>query len=405
LAIEWQTHVFILDGDISKAYDYTKHDKVCEALVDKGANKLLVAAILREVMNKTCKLKLGKQESKEALPRTRAIWQGDPSAPHLFNATLDLIAVRFTTIAKRNKWGWPYKVGDNMEHLCLLLFADNYWLITTSPQELQAANDCWQSLLKEFGWHTDVGDLTYGSTAEDKDFLQSVKFQGKNVYRCPRKLGYKVLGTILTFNNRNDLELDRRIRAAWGAFFKHKSVLCSKACPLSKRITYFTRIVHPAFFWCTGSWNLRSDQFSKVRGAQRNMIRKMCHFKLRESEDLESFMKRSNQFINDLLERESALTWDILVRRDVFKWAGWTARLRSFDPLRITYNILLQKNWDWIQSVASQNNGRQLHGRCLKIWRWEALIYKFCRENYPDTSWVDMAQDSYEWTQLVQNLL
>ena len=45
------------------------------------------------------------QESKEALPRTRALWQGDPSAPHLFNATLDVIAVRFCKIAKRRVFG------------------------------------------------------------------------------------------------------------------------------------------------------------------------------------------------------------------------------------------------------------------------------------------------------------
>ena len=108
----------------------------------------------------------------------RAIWQGDPFAPHLFNTTLDQIAVRFTATAKKHGWGCTLKIGDDTEHLCLLLFADNYWIIATSPQELQQANDCWQSLLREYGWHTDVGDMTFGSTAEETDFVQPVTFQG-----------------------------------------------------------------------------------------------------------------------------------------------------------------------------------------------------------------------------------
>ena len=115
-------------------------------------------------------------------------------------------------------------------------------------------------------------------------------------------------------------------------------------------------------------------------------------------------MSRTNQFVNDLLEREGLLTWDILVRREVFKWAGWVARLCAFDRTRITLHVLLHKNWDWIQTIANQNSGSQLHGRRLKIWRWEALIYNYFRENLPGTPWFELAQDSYEWTQIVQNI-
>jgi hypothetical protein len=87
LAIEWRIHVFILDGDISRAYDYSQHDKVSEALVKRGAHHLLVAAIMREVTGRTCKLKLGTLESNSELPRTRAIWQGDPLLHPVFSTT------------------------------------------------------------------------------------------------------------------------------------------------------------------------------------------------------------------------------------------------------------------------------------------------------------------------------
>ena len=81
------------------------------------------------------------------------------------------------------------------------------------------------------------------------------------------------------------------------------------------------------------------------------------------------------------------ITWDLLVGRELFKWAGLAAILHS----------LLHKNWERIQTIASQFNGRQLHGRRLKVWRWEALIYDYFRENHPGITWISVGQDNFEW--------
>ena len=126
ICIEWNVPIFILYGDISKAYDFTQHDKVMDTLLSRGANHLLTAAIMREQTRKSCKLRLGDKISKKNVARNRALWQGDPYAPHLFNATLDRIAVRFCATAASMKWGMPCKRGEQIHHLCLLLFADNY---------------------------------------------------------------------------------------------------------------------------------------------------------------------------------------------------------------------------------------------------------------------------------------
>jgi len=104
-------------------------------------------------------------------------------------------------------------------------------------------------------------------------------------------------------------------------------------------------------------------------------------FELQGTEDLQ--MSRTNQFVNDLMQREGILTWDMMTRGEVFKWAGWVARLLTFDSFRITLHVLLHENWEWLQTIAIQNNGRQLHGRCLKIWCWEALIYSLVVREQP----------------------
>ena len=80
-----------------------------------------------------------------------------------------------------------------------------------------------------------ICDMTYGTTADDQDFLQPVRCKGDIITRTPRAVGYKVLGTLLSFNNRNDLELERRIRAAWCAFHKHKLVNARKLTSNSTR--------------------------------------------------------------------------------------------------------------------------------------------------------------------------
>ena len=121
-----------------------------------------------------------------------------------------------------------------------VLFADNYWIIAMSVQELQKANAYWQQCLEEAGWHTPAKDLRYCTTLFDDQFTKSsVTYGGEVVSRVPRKVGFKALGTQITFNNRCDVELDRRIKAAWGAFSKYYDILCCKVVHISKRPKYF----------------------------------------------------------------------------------------------------------------------------------------------------------------------
>ena len=44
--------------------------------------------------------------------------------------------------------------------------------------------------------------------------------------------------------------------------------------------------------------------------------------------------------------------------------------------------------------------GSQLHGRRFKVWRWEALIYRYFDENHPGMPWTDIAEDQQEWIRL-----
>ncbi len=405
VSIEWDIPIFILDGDIYKAYDNTRHGNVLQALIRRSVPRILAAAIIREEARAKGYVRIGNLESDTSLRRSRALWQGDPLAPHLFNIALDDVASEFEKTARRRKWGWPMQGPNGIIHLCLLLFADNYWILATSIQELQAANDHWQDLLNRAGWRTPVEELCYATTADDELFGDQVLYSGGlAVQRRPRAEGFKALGTQITFTCRDDRELERRIKAAWGAFHKYSDILCCRAAPIVGRLSFMHKVITPALFWCSGSWNLRSDQYAKLRGVQRSMIRKMLRFTKPDEEGIQDFMQRTNTTITNIMSIHRVVSWDIYARRTVFKWAGWLARLQFFDPERITLKVLLHRNLDWLQRIKDHNRGRELHCRYIKVWRWETLIWNFCRENFEGSMWQQLAEDPDSWNSIVSRI-
>ena len=65
----------------------------------------------------------------------------------------------------------------------------------------------WLGLLRDLGWDTPIGELTYTTTARDEDFTNPIYIDGKKVKRTSRDEGFKALGTKITFNISFDVEL------------------------------------------------------------------------------------------------------------------------------------------------------------------------------------------------------
>ena len=185
-----------------------------------------------------------------------------------------------------------------------------------------------------------------------------------------------MVGVIISFDNQSDVELARRFSSAWAAFFKFAPLLTCKATPLCTRLSILARGIHPSLFWCAGSWNLRLDQLSKMRDSQRSMIRKMLRFTRKDAEPIGDFMQRTNRNISNLMLHHDVVLWDVMTHRAVFRSGGKLVQMQCSAPSRLTTIVFRYRDWAWIQIVAGQNNGRQLHGRILKTWRWERPLYK-----------------------------
>ena len=261
--------------------------------------------------------------------------------------------------------------------------------------------EAWLEILREHGWVVPLHDAVWCTTGPDERSDWCVNVCRESVRRAPRRDGFKVLGVQVTFDNSFESELQIRISRSWRAFYKYKHLLCHRDSPLKDRLSLLCSLVSNSLFWCAGSWNLTKRQASKLRGLQLSMLQKMITLKRFPAESDESFMSRLNSKIKHLRIFHKLDAWDKQYYKIMFQWAGHVSRMASYHEHRLTHRVLQHKSWKWIQRVAGENFGNQLHCRKLKVWRWEAPLYKF----FGNESWHDAALDKASWHSKLEEMV
>jgi hypothetical protein len=162
---------------------------------------------------------------------------------------------------------------------------------------------------------------------------------GKLISRPKRGVGFKVLGTFVTFDNNFDVEIENRLARAAAAFQRNLGASRLHRLPLSKRMQIFRATVESTFLWCAGSWNLRAEQLKRIKGAQSRLLRKMLRIKRRYGEDMQDLIIRSNHNLKQRLRNSDIkhAWWDERYVQLRLDWGGRVARLRKLDPSRLTY--------------------------------------------------------------------
>ena len=107
---------------------------------------------------------------------------------------------------------------------------------------------------------------------------------------------------------------------------------------------------------------------------QTQRLRKLLGSRSPAGLDLEDYMKNTNRTIKGLKLQHSVLDLDIVALRNHFGWAGHVSRRGKLDPAGPLNQILIYRNRECLDLIASQNHGRQLHCRKLRIWRWSVLF-------------------------------
>ena len=290
-----------------KAYDFTLHSSVISALDSKNVPRVLSSVWIREIRGTSSVFVLDQRLQTKPIRRTRSLLQGDPAAPAIFNATLDVPAAEFLQLASVKNSG--YRLDDET-YVSLILFADNFWLCATSPQELSRMTVAWLAILRRHGWNVPLDETVWCTTGPDSREDWTVQVCSQQINRSPRKSGFKVLGVILGFDNCFEIELENRMARAWRAFFKYKHLLCCRCAPLMGRLRLLDNLVSSSLFWCSASWNLTQRQSSKLRGLQLDMLHKMLTLKRGSDEEQSVFMLRLNSKSKHLKILHKVQDWD-----------------------------------------------------------------------------------------------
>ena len=195
-SIEWQIPIWVLDGDIKKAYDFARHSVILKALLSHRCPRILAAAMIREQRRMKVVLKLADQET-EPISRNRALLQGDPSAPTVFNYTIDDLLTVFQAEAQRRQWGIKLASHSGKTYyLAILCFADNYWLLSTSPTELRSMSVKWLQILRTHGWDTPVDELTFARLPRTTNAGSRLSSMARKSKEFPEKRVSKFLARI-----------------------------------------------------------------------------------------------------------------------------------------------------------------------------------------------------------------
>ena len=114
-ALEWNIHIFIIDGDIQKAYDFTKHSVAIRGLLAAECPQIYVAASAREWRGIGTRIKCGGHLS-HRIHKNRSLVQGDPAAPYIFNHALDGPLARLYILAQEHNWGFKLEDHNGTSH-------------------------------------------------------------------------------------------------------------------------------------------------------------------------------------------------------------------------------------------------------------------------------------------------
>ena len=158
------------------------------------------------------------------------------------------------------------------EFLSHLRFADDIFLCTETPQELQ-------QMLQELSDESRRMGLKMNITKTKVMVVDNTPINVNNVL-IENVQGYVYLGQQYSLKENNqDKEIQRRIMAGWAAYAKHRDIFKSNLAICLKRQVYNSCVL-PAMTYGADTWTLTRQAQNKLAAAQTKMERSMLNITL-----------------------------------------------------------------------------------------------------------------------------
>ena len=191
----------------------------------------------------------------------RGVRQGDTISPKLFTATLESI---FRRLSWENKL-----VKIDGEFLSNLHFADDIFLCTETPQELQHMPQELSDESRRMGLKMNIAKTKVMAVDNTPIDVNNVLIE--NVQ------GYVYLGQHHSLKEKKqDNEIQRRIMTGWAAYAKHRDIFKINLAICLKRQVYNSSVL-PAMTYGAEAWTLTKQAQNKLAAAQTKMEKSMLN--------------------------------------------------------------------------------------------------------------------------------
>ena len=204
-----------------------------------------------------------------------------------------------------------------------LRFADDLVLISSDAIELQEMITQLNTESRKFGLKINI-DKTKVMTNNVETPINIDEEELEYVTE------YTYLRQIISFHDRQEKEIDRRIQNSCKAFWKLRNYLTTKQINIVHRRKLFNMCILPVMLYGAQTWSLTSRQQERLRVAQRGMERRMLG------------VTRRDKIRNDEIRRRTGVTDVVQMARNLkWSWAGhisrrsdnrWTVRITEWTP-------------------------------------------------------------------------
>ena len=136
---------------------------------------------------------------------------------------------------------------------------------------------------------------------------------------------------MISFNERSNKEVKRRINLGWNKFWSLKFILKNKSIDLRSKINIFKSCVTPVLTYGSQTWSITKNLYNKLETTQRAMLRSILEIKKQDRVRNETIYYKTK--IKNIVSNIKTLKW---------KWAGhvyrqedgrWTKKVTEWCPI------------------------------------------------------------------------
>jgi Reverse transcriptase (RNA-dependent DNA polymerase) len=324
---EFNKTIFFAFIDYQKAFDTLEHPYIWKALKTQGIEEKYIRIIRKVYENATARVKL--EKCGRSFKITKGVRQGDPLSPKLFIAVLQAV---FSSLNWTNKG-----LNVNGKKLSNLRFADDLTLISESKQELV-------EMIEELKIESEKVGLFMNwkkTKIMTNDGTSTFAVDGRNVEKVEK---FKFLGTMLSFKDREQIEISARISSGWKAFWSYKRYFTDKNLARVHKRRLIDMCILPVFTYGAASWTFSDHSAHRLQVEQRAMERIMLG------------VNRYHRLTNEKVRKKTQVK-DVAATAMELKWR-WAGHLARQDEDRISKQI---EKWE--------PNNKRSKGRPVKRWK------------------------------------